>query len=126
MSRLGVRAWILPCLLGSIGLLAGCGDDTATGGAGGEGGGNGGSGGSGGGGAAVDGVSIDGLSAEVGAQYDEHGLLHLACSTDDDCYAALGYFHAQNRFFFMDFVRNLVRGKLASLVKAGDVVLAQD
>ena len=38
--------------------------------------------------------------------------------------AALGYFHAANRFFFMDFIRNLVRGKLASLVKGGDVVLA--
>jgi penicillin amidase len=106
-----------------LALAAGCGDDGATTGAGGSGG----AGGQGqGGGTATDGVRIDGLSGEVKAVYDEHGLLHLGCASDDDCYAALGYFHAQNRFFFMDFVRNLVRGRLGSLVRAGDIVLERD
>ncbi|HVY49685.1 MAG TPA: penicillin acylase family protein, partial [Minicystis sp.] len=86
------------------------------------GGGQGGTAGAGGQG----GVDIPGLSAPVEAVYDKNGVLHLACAEDDDCFAALGYFHAQNRFFFMDFVRNLVRGKLGSLVKAGGLVLAQD
>lgn len=80
-------------------------------------------GGSGGGDA---GVTIADLGAPVDAAYDEHGILHLGCASDDDCFAALGYFHAQNRFFFMDFVRNLVRGKLGGLVRAGDVVLERD
>src|SRR5579863_3514763 len=70
-------------------------------------GGHGGSAGHGGGGAGS-GVSIPGLTAPVEAVYDTNGLLHLTCATDDDCFAALGYFHASNRFFFMDFVRNLV------------------
>jgi len=52
--------------------------------------------------------------------------LHLTCATDDDCYAALGYFHASNRFFFMDFVRSSVRGRLGALVKAGATVLDRD
>ncbi len=78
------------------------------------------------GGMAPSGVTIPGLSGPVTAVYDENGLLHLSCQSDDDCYAALGYFHAQNRFFFMDFIRNLVRGSLGSLVKAGDLVLQKD
>jgi len=95
-------------------------------GSGGSGGGGGGATGGGGGGGGDAGITIPGLAGPVSAVYDEYGLLHLDCTTDDDCYAAMGYFHAQNRFFFMDFVRNSVRGSLAQLVAAGDVVLQQD
>ena len=83
-------------------------------------------GGGGSGGGSVAGPQIAGLSGPVQAVYDDTGILHLSCGTDEDCFASLGYFHAANRFVFMDFVRNLVRGKLASLVAAGDVVLGQD
>lgn len=85
-----------------------------------------GAGGGGGAGGGSSGVEIPGLSAGVHAVYDQNGILHLSCAADDDCFATLGYFHASNRFFFMDFVRNLVRGKLGKLVKAGDTVLSQD
>ena len=88
-------------------------------------GGAGGTGGTGGAGGS-EGLTIEGLSGPVQALYDDNGILHLSCATDEDCYAALGYFHASNRFFFMDFVRNLVRGRLGSLVNAGDTVLSQD
>ncbi len=109
--------------------LGACGDDSTTSSGTGASGGGGatGNGGSGGGGGGVPaGVSIPGLSAPITAAYDSDGILHLTCSTDDDCFAALGYFHASNRFFFMDFIRNLIRGKLANLVKAGDLVLEKD
>jgi penicillin amidase len=89
-------------------------------------GGAGGAGGSGGSGGGDAGVTIPGLAGPVNAAYDENGLLHLRCEEDDDCYAALGYFHAQNRFFFMDFVRNSVRGSLGAIVPGGDIVLPQD
>lgn len=105
-------------------------DTTAqTGGAGGSGAGGSGAGGTGGGTGGSEtpaGPQIPGLTSKVDAIYDQAGLLHLSCANDEDCFAALGYFHASNRFFFMDFVRNLVRGKLASLVKGGDTVLQQD
>lgn len=117
-------------------VLSGCGDDETTGGSGGSGasGGNGGAGASGaggaggneGGGGAAPNIQIEDLTDTVHAVNDDNGFLHLSCATDDDCFATLGYFHAQNRFFFMDFVRNLVRGRLASLVRAGDAVLSQD
>jgi penicillin amidase len=82
-----------------------------------------GAGGEGGGG---EGVTIPDLTGPITATTDQLGVLHLACEEDDDCFAALGYFHAQNRFFFMDFVRNAVRGSLASLVAAGPIVLPTD
>ncbi|NUP05442.1 MAG: penicillin acylase family protein [Polyangiaceae bacterium] len=126
-TRSSMRA--LGLLIGTLAVTAACGDDTEDLGGGGSGGGTGGTGnagGSGGGGGGSEGLSIPGLDGEVTAVYDEHGILHLTCASDDDCYAALGYFHAQNRFFFMDFVRNLVRGKLGGLVKAGNVVLDRD
>ncbi len=82
--------------------------------------------GGGAGGEAPTGITIPDLEGSITATYDQLGVLHLDCKEDDDCFAALGYFHAQNRFFFMDFVRNLVRGSLATLVKAGPLVLNQD
>ena len=125
-----LRRWISATLLFAAfgtGATGGCSDDGDAGTTG-SGTGGSGSGGSGSGGSAGNdgGVAIGGLSGAVDATYDENGILHLACTSDDDCFAALGYFHAQNRFFFMDFIRNLVRGKLGSLVKAGDVVLERD
>ncbi|WP_437587674.1 penicillin acylase family protein [Sorangium sp. So ce1000] len=110
-----------------------CGDDdreAPSSAAGGEGGGGatggGGAAGGGAGGAGADGVAIPELDGHVRAVTDELGVLHLECASDNDCFAALGYFHAQNRFFFMDFIRNLVEGSLGGLVKAGSRVLEQD
>lgn len=85
-----------------------------------------GTGGLGQGGEAGEEVKIPGLEGDVDATYDEYGFLHLTCANDEDCSAAMGYFHAANRFFFMDFIRHLVRGQLGSIVKAGDIVLDLD
>lgn len=133
------RPRIAPCLL-ALGLVAACGDDdespsgattsstsTSTTGSTTSSSSSGGGGGAGGeGGGAPEGIAIPGMEGAVTVTIDEHGVHHLACETDDDCFAALGWFHAQNRFFFMDFVRNLVRGSLGGLVKAGPVVLERD
>lgn len=73
--------------------------------------GNGGSGGS-------TGTELDlpGLSAPVEASLDETGMFHASCKTDEDCALALGYFHAQNRFFQMDLQRRASRGELGGLI----------
>lgn len=112
-------------VLGLFAASTGCDDDpAATGGAGGKGTTTSSSTATGMGGAG--GVHIAGLTGAVDAATDPNGLLHLSCTTDEDCYAALGYFHASNRMFFMDFIRNLVRGRLGTLVKAGQTVLDRD
>jgi len=72
------------------------------------------------------GITIDGLSAPVSLIYDSYGIPHVTCSTDDDCFAAIGYVHASNRLFVMDFLRHLIRGKLAGLVMAGGPILESD
>jgi penicillin amidase len=66
-------------------------------------------------------VHIPSLTAPVHAVYDEYGFLHISGKTDDDVFATVGYFHAANRFFFMDFLRNAVRGTLGKIVLAPGV-----
>ena len=137
------RAWRV--LLGATLALTACGDDggsagggggstapdAATGGtAGGAGGGAGGdvggsggdvggAGGSGGaGGAPVEGIRIPGNGAEVRADTDALGMLHLRCASEADCVAAQGYFHAAHRFSQMDINRRFATGRLSELVGA--------
>ncbi len=69
-------------------------------------------------------VSIPELDGSVSAYFDDQGVLHAECSTDADCYAAQGYFHASHRFFQMDLRRRLARGRLSEL--AGPILLDND
>jgi penicillin amidase len=62
------------------------------------------------------GLRIEGLSAPVTVNFDAMGVLHLRCQTNNDCYAAQGYYHAAHRFAQMDLRRRLGRGRLSSLV----------
>ncbi|MGM0559383.1 MAG: penicillin acylase family protein [Myxococcota bacterium] len=72
------------------------------------------------------GIRIPGLSAQVKVQYDEAGVVHFDCQTDMDCYAAQGYFHAQNRFFEMDLIRRQTLGELHEVVVAPSAVIDTD
>jgi penicillin amidase len=65
-----------------------------------------------------------GLSDPVSVNYDERDIPTIACNKTVDCYAVLGYIHARDRFFQMDFYRRVARGTLSELI--GDVVLDQD
>lgn len=105
--------------------VAACGSDdkprvNGEGGSGGDGGGGGGSGGT----PADATFDLPGLSAPARVRFDEQGVLHATCRTDEDCAAVLGYFHASNRFFQMDLQRRLARGRLSELV--GAFTLEQD
>lgn len=128
-------------MMGLVGALAlfGCDDDGvgiegaggagAMGGAGGAGamGGEGGAGAMGGEGGMVvvpDGLSIPGLDGAVTVRFDEDGVLHTECTSNADCYAAQGYFHASQRFIQMDIRRRFVRGTLSEMV--GEATLATD
>jgi penicillin amidase len=73
-------------------------------------------------GASAAGLHIAGLTAPVRAVYDEFGFLHISGKTDEDAFAALGYFHSANRFFFMDFLRNAIRGTLGKMISAPGIV----
>lgn len=63
-----------------------------------------------------EGVSIPGLTAPITVTFDEKGVLHVACATADDCFAAQGYYHAAHRFISMDIQRRFATGRLAELI----------
>ncbi|MBL4634445.1 MAG: penicillin acylase family protein, partial [Kofleriaceae bacterium] len=69
-------------------------------------------------------LSIPGLDGKVSAFYNVDGVLSLECTSDADCLAAQGYFHAADRFFQMDLRRRLARGRLTEL--AGSILLDTD
>ena len=56
--------------------------------------------------------------------YDERDIPTINCTKSVDCYAVLGFIHARDRLFEMDFFRRAARGQLAELV--GDAALEQD
>ena len=63
-------------------------------------------------------IRVPTLSAPAEVRFDEHGVLHLRCQTDADCFAVQGYFHAAHRFGQMDFRRRAARGRLSELYGA--------
>ena len=68
-----------------------------------------------------EGVFIDELDGPVDVYFDAAGILHASCSTDADCFAVEGYFHAAHRFGQMDIRRRVGRGRLSAL--AGPITL---
>jgi penicillin amidase len=61
---------------------------------------------------------IEGLSAPVGMERDALGVVTLRASNRADALRALGFVHAQERFFEMDLARRSAAGELAALVGA--------
>ena len=67
---------------------------------------------------------VPGLVSAVTVTYDERNIPTINCTKSVDCYAVLGFIHARDRLFQMDFFRRAARGRLAELV--GDAALSQD
>ncbi|HKE14678.1 MAG TPA: penicillin acylase family protein, partial [Kofleriaceae bacterium] len=98
----------LACFL-SLGLLAAaCGDDLPPSGDEGDDTGN----------TEPVGITIEGMDGPVDVTFDESGIMHAGCSSDADCFAVEGYFHAAHRFGQMDIRRRVGRGRLAALAGA--------
>lgn len=58
---------------------------------------------------------VDGLDAEATIARDALGVVHIDAKSEQDAYFALGFVHAQDRFFQMDALRRIVEGRLAEL-----------
>ncbi len=58
---------------------------------------------------------LPGLSATVTAERDANGIPTIHAGTPEDLARALGYLHAQDRFFEMDLLRRQSAGELAEL-----------
>ena len=69
-------------------------------------------------------LSLRGLSAPVTVQRDALGVVTIDASNERDAMRALGYVHAQERFFEMDLMRRSAAGELAELF--GPIALDTD
>ena len=56
------------------------------------------------------------LDTDVEIIFDRNAVPHIRASTPNDAYRALGYIHARDRLFQMDFMRRLGAGRLSEVV----------
>ena len=60
-------------------------------------------------------AKLPGLSAEVRVWRDSYGVPHIFAASMDDAARALGYLHASERLFQMEFQRRVGQGRLAEI-----------
>src|SRR3954470_22314880 len=61
-------------------------------------------------------IKIAGLKNSIEIDRDSFAIAHISASTDEDAYYALGYAHAQERMFQMDFTRRIGKGLLSEVL----------
>ncbi len=61
-------------------------------------------------------LRVPGLAAKVTVRLDAHGVPQVRARTDEDALFAQGFLHARDRFFQMDMLRRVLRGRLAETV----------
>lgn len=61
-------------------------------------------------------VVLDGVSAPVRIYRDARGIPTIFAQNDGDAYFALGYLHAQDRLWQMDFQRRIGAGRLSEII----------
>lgn len=67
---------------------------------------------------------INGLKAPVSIQRDSFGIPYIRASNKADLYLGLGFMHAEDRIFQIDFLRRLVSGRLSEVL--GPAALKKD
>jgi penicillin G amidase len=61
-------------------------------------------------------ISLAGATSEIEIIRDRNAVPHIRAANADDAYFGLGFVHAQDRLFQMDFMRRLGAGKLSEVV----------
>lgn len=61
-------------------------------------------------------ITLPRLTGEVEVIRDEYGIPHIHAETQEDAYYALGFVHAQDRLWQMEFQRRVGSGRLAEAV----------
>jgi penicillin amidase len=69
-------------------------------------------------------VSVAGISDTVTITRDNHGIPHVSGATDADAAFGLGYVHAQDRLWQMEFQRRVGHGRLSEIL--GSATLSTD
>lgn len=66
-------------------------------------------------------IVVPQLAAELRITRDEHGVPHIVAQSLEDAYFGLGFVHAQDRLWQMEFQRRVAAGRLAEVVGAAAV-----
>ncbi|MEX0809311.1 MAG: penicillin acylase family protein [Dongiaceae bacterium] len=61
-------------------------------------------------------IALTGIGAPVSIGRDAHGIVTIRAANDEDAYFALGFAHAQDRLFQMEFTRRLGSGRLSEVL----------
>ncbi len=61
-------------------------------------------------------LSASGLDREVRIERDDHGVPHIVATSEHDAFFAMGYVHAQDRLWQMDYRRRLGQGRLSEIL----------
>jgi penicillin amidase len=61
-------------------------------------------------------VDLAGLGEDVEVRFDEYAVPRIRAASEDDAWRALGYLHARERLFQMDFTRRAIAGRLAEIL----------
>jgi penicillin amidase len=67
--------------------------------------------------------ALAGLGAAASVERDALGVVTITAATRDDAYRALGFVHAQERFFEIDLMRRVAAGELAALMGRATVAV---
>lgn len=68
--------------------------------------------------------TVEGISEAVSVYRNDYGVVHITAGADNDAYFGIGYAHAQDRLWQMDFLRRVGRGRLSEMF--GRRTLEQD
>ena len=68
-------------------------------------------------------AELPALSAQVEVSHDANGIPTIRAQSMADAYTALGYLHAQDRLWQMDFMRRTAEGRLSEVAGQGTVGL---
>lgn len=69
-------------------------------------------------------LTVQGLTSPVEVIRDPRGIPHIYAANEPDAFYALGFVHAQDRLFQMDFARLLAQGRLSEVI--GPATLESD
>ncbi|MDQ3252360.1 MAG: penicillin acylase family protein [Acidobacteriota bacterium] len=61
-------------------------------------------------------IQVAGVRGRINIRRDRHGVPHIRATTEQDAHFGLGYVHAQDRLWQMEFQRRLGNGRLAEIL----------
>lgn len=61
-------------------------------------------------------IKLSGLNDHVTVTRDENAVPHIVANTDNDAFFAMGYMHAQDRMWQMNYKRRIAQGRLSEIL----------